>query len=95
MKLQSQKGNAVIWIAISVLLVLAATGLWWWYSQKTYKEPTTTSTPSSTSKVPDSAQPLPDEDTTSAIQNDLNAIDTGANLKGDLDKELDADINNL
>ncbi len=81
MKLQSQKGNAIIWIAIAALLVLVAAGLWWWNSQRVVG--------------PAAQQPLSGEDTTSAIQSDLNAVDTGANLEGDLDKELDADINSL
>ena len=81
MKLQSQKGNAIIWIAIVVLLVLVAVGLWWWNSQR--------------AAGPSAVQPLSGEDTTSAIQSDLNAVDTGAGLEGDLDKELNADINSL
>lgn len=90
MKLQSQKGNVIIWIAIAVLSVLVAVSLWWWYIKN---NPPVAQQPEV--RQPGAVQQIIIDDTTENIQNDLNSVDTGANLKGDLDKELDADINSL
>lgn len=81
MKLQSQKGNVSIWIAVVILVVLIIAGLWWYYRSQPVAGP--------------AAEPLFGGDTTTAIQNDLKAIDFGADLEKEMDQQLDADINSL
>ena len=98
MKSQYQKGNAIIWITIVVILVLVTVGLWWWFSQPiagpAVTEPLTSTDIQKDLDATDTGVSL-GGDTTANIQKDLDAIDTGADLKGDLDRELDADINSL
>jgi len=81
MKLQSQKGNTTILIVSTVLAVLIIAGIWWYYRSQSVAGP--------------AAEPLSGGDTTMIIQNDLDAIDFGADLEKEMDQQLDADINSL
>ncbi len=76
MKLQSQKGNVIIWIVIVVLAVLIIAAIWYYKSGP-------------------AVEPLSGGDTTITIQDDLNAIDFGADLEKEMNQQLDADIDSL
>ena len=76
----TQKGNIYIWILVAVVILAAAA--WYFYKARL-------------ATIPSAVKPLSVNDTTTAIQNDLNAVDLGSDLKSNLDKELDADINSL
>ena len=81
MKFQSQKGNIVVRIIVIILAILIVAGIWRFYKFGSVSEHT--------------AEPLSGEDTTTAIQNDFDAIDFGADLEKEMDQQLNADINSL
>jgi len=81
MKFQSQKGNIVVRIIVIILAILIVAGIWRFYKFGSVIEQT--------------AEPLSGEDTTTAIQNDFDAIDFGADLEKEMDQQLNADINSL
>lgn len=81
-----QGGKWRIRIIVAAVILLAAF-TWWGYSSWRNKS---TSLPSSTTGTP---APLSREDTTAAIEQDLQAVDLG-NVGEELD-QLDADINRL
>ena len=81
MKFQSQKGNTVVWVIIVILAILIITGIWRFYK--------------SNSVIEQTAEPLSGDDTTTAIQNDFEAIDFGADLEKEMNRQLDADIDSL
>ena len=85
MKLQSQKGNTTILIVSAILAVLIIAGICWYYRSQPVAGPV----------AEPAAEPLSGSDTTAVIQNDLNAIDFGADLEKEMDQQLDADINSL
>jgi predicted negative regulator of RcsB-dependent stress response len=84
MKFKNKKGNAIVWVVIIILAILIAAGIWYWQSR-------------SVTSVNPPAQQSSDlnNDTTSAIQSDINSVDTGADLEKEMDQQLDADINSL
>lgn len=90
MKLQSQKGNAIILIVSAVLAVLIIAGIWWYYKSQPVAGPA-----AEPMAGPAAVEPLSGGDTTTAIQSDLNAIDFGADLEKEMDQQLNADINSL
>lgn len=81
MKFESEKGNVAVWVAVLILAVLIIAGAWYWFQ---FKSPTDSE-----------VKPLSGDDTTTAIQKDLDSVDYGANLESDLNEKLDADINSL
>ena len=67
---------------IIILAILIAAGIWYWQSR-------------SIAPTGESTQQSLDNNTTSAIQNDLDNVDTGADLEKEMNQQLDADINSL
>ncbi|MEK9168237.1 MAG: hypothetical protein AAB698_00335 [Patescibacteria group bacterium] len=85
---KSQK-NLIVLIIIGVVVVLVGLGVWYWQVQK--EEIIAPSADIST--VPEVAPLTAKEDSTSAINQELNSVDVG-----NLDKEfqaIDSDLNSL
>ena len=73
--------KTIVWIIVAIIVVVA---VYFTVTQKTHLPATETS---------DSLQIQSGSDTTAAIQNDLNSIDTG-NLDAEM-KNIDDQLNNL
>lgn len=85
-----QKGNIYIWVLVVAIIILAAV-VWWYVYQKPALGPAVESQPA----AGPAAEPFSGGDTTTDIQNDLNAVDSSADLEKEMNQQLDADINNL
>ena len=84
---KSQK-NLIVLI-IGVVVVLVGLGIWYWQSQEKEIVAPSVNIPA----LPETISPIMKEDSTSAINQELNSVDVG-----DLDKEfqtIDADLNSL
>ena len=77
-----QGGKWWVWIVIAAV-VLAGVAIWWYVAYRPAPESTTAET----------TMPLSGEDTTAAIEQDIEAVDLG-NVDEELDA-LDQDINQL
>ena len=86
-----QKGNIYIWVLVAVIIILVAVVWWWNVYQRSALGPAIESQPA----AGPAAEPLSGGDTTTDIQNDLKAIDSGTGLEQEMNQQLDADINNL
>lgn len=93
---RNSKRNIIVWVAvIVVVLVAAGFGFWFWQKSSTAPTPETTGAPAANipAPTPAPAPTPPKEDSTAAIEQDLNSVDVG-NLDNEF-QSIDADLNSL